>query len=613
MKRSFWYTIWVLPIFTAPTALTQTNSWLHPSSGYWHEPYWSAGVLPGAEQTILITNAGSKTVTISSETAQNYPETLNVKSIHLFSPDSLNTLLLDAAGFTTPLSASGLYVGSGGAVEIRGSAVDLSTFQIQGAVNHSAFSELKTGTLELVENGTYTMTNGMLRARDEFIGGPNSPGTFNHYGGTNLCSLNFRVAGLGTYTIIDGELHAPGGIVLGSQSTTFNHAGGIVRGTVVLGGGVYLLSGGLRTGNVMHIPWRTGRAGVVQTGGTNVGAIQIVPEISFYGDVWGEGSYTLEDGELRSTSLNIGAFGSFSQSGGVHSNETMTLSRRLVCKKHQPGYPNYPDCVTRSGSYSMQGGTLVSSSIVSGGSFYQTGGRLIAESISGSFVHDGGQLTVNHLTVGSFYQVDGELTVNDISIRSGNFSHFGGTVDHRGWIAMEDGSWFAQPGEQSLGALTLNGNEGSPSTLIFPDNNFPDNRLSLRFADSSDMAWSGGARLIVQNWNGSFLGGGLHQLRFGSHPNGLAPRQLRQIYFENPAGLSGLYPARIRSNGEVVPKPMLAAEKRNGNLVLQWPQGFVLQTATNVTGPYEDMRSVANSLIIESTEPCRFFRLREVE
>jgi hypothetical protein len=49
------------------------------------------------------------------------------------------------------------------------------------------------------------------------------------------------------------------------------------------------------------------------------------------------------------------------------------------------------------------------------------------------------------------------------------------------------------------------------------------------------------------------------------------------------------------------------------NLVLQWPNAFILQTATNISGPYADVFGAFNPYTnpITADEPPHFFRLRQ--
>jgi len=45
-------------------------------------------------------------------------------------------------------------------------------------------------------------------------------------------------------------------------------------------------------------------------------------------------------------------------------------------------------------------------------------------------------------------------------------------------------------------------------------------------------------------------------------------------------------------------------------MTLSWAGLFVLQQAPNVTGPYQDMVTVSNSLTTSMNGPSKFFRLR---
>jgi hypothetical protein len=450
-------------------------------------------------------------------------------------------------------------------------------------------------------------TNGMLTAYEEEIGMPGSPATFNQYGGTNIAGSYVRVKG--TYNVSEGRLQAfNGSIVIGENSSayawipeigTLNQSGGVVDGPLVLGSGgrgFYNLSGGLRAGGatILGAGGWPGSGRIVQTGGTNqAGAIQM--NGNAFTEAW-ESSYTLFAGEVRSTTLDIPGFGSFVQYGGLHINQSITLSSRFTCR-YRIGRD--PDCRTVYGYYSLDGGVLRSSSISGPGLFVQTGGQLKADQIGQTrFRHMGGQLTVTELASEWFWQDGGELTVSNIIVK-GLFEDIGGTVNHRGSISIR-GGWHARSGKLTLGPLSFT------DGWIY----FPINVSALTFRDSSRMTWSNQTGLIVGNWNGSWTGGGLHQLRFGHNANGLAPTQLGRIFFAAPCGNPGFYPARILTDGEVVPIPKLVVENCASELRLHWPEGFILQSATNVNGPFEDLFRGTNSSFIPSSDPCRFFRLR---
>ena len=115
---------------------------------------------------------------------------------------------------------------------------------------------------------------------------------------------------------------------------------------------------------------------------------------------------------------------------------------------------------------------------------------------------------------------------------------------------------------------------------------------------------------FLSRFEGSFSGGGRHQLRFGDDDRGLRETEVGQIWFEKPTGFPGIYPARILSDGEVVPLPRIIAERQIADIILRGPPGFILQTSTNISGPFEDVAESLNAASLRPSEPARFFRLK---
>src|SRR5258708_10838456 len=111
----------------SPTVRAQVNSWTKLNSGNWEEPVWSLGALPGASQSIMITNEGWKSVAISAATAQIYPQSLNVNSVTILSPtNTVNSLLLNDAGLQVPLTVNALTIGSNSTMSVLNSALRLN-------------------------------------------------------------------------------------------------------------------------------------------------------------------------------------------------------------------------------------------------------------------------------------------------------------------------------------------------------------------------------------------------------------------------------------------------------------------------------------------------------
>jgi hypothetical protein len=303
-------------------------------------------------------------------------------------------------------------------------------------------------------------------------------------------------------------------------------------------------------------------------------------------------------------------------------------------------------------TYQLNGGTLFASNIVLNGIqgdayFYQSNGvaqaRQIHASNGGPFTFfttemrlAGGTLNAGNLSVndgGTFRHFAGALAVTntlDITGFRGSgirtysqYTFLGGTliasnINMDGdWIIGDGSNRISNPGTIRLSQSIQTGDAveqlgrfilGTNATISLGGN-----AARLSFANSSSEAWTGGATLVVLNWNGSLTGGGSEYLRFGTSQSGLTPAQLSQIRFQigNPAQL---YSAKFLSTGEVVPdQPLgasLAFSRQGSNLQLTWPSGWALQSATNVAGPYADVPGATSPYNASFTDPRRFFRLR---
>jgi hypothetical protein len=242
---------------------------------------------------------------------------------------------------------------------------------------------------------------------------------------------------------------------------------------------------------------------------------------------------------------------------------------------------------------------------------------------AGGFTQSGGiQVVTNLLTISrtsgssperfSAYNIDfmisgGQLTAKNIQVDSGAiFHHRGGTVTSTGMLTLASGNWEANTGAEAFGKLALGGAHAGNSTITFPTG-----ASSLSFSNSSSVAWDGQALLIIEHWNGSLTGGGPHQLYFGNSTTGLTAQQLAHIRFHDPAGTPGIYPATILTTGEVVPSQILMTRRFGNGFTLSWTPGLMLQSSTNVSGPFTDITGTGTtSFTINFSEPKRFFRLR---
>ncbi len=520
------------------------NSWKCPTSGNWEDMNWSSGTLPQPTQTILVTNHGWKAVAIGPNTALDFPQTMTIKALYVTSPgtDTVNTVLLNYVGIDRPLIASSVTVGYDAALVMLQSAllVTNGSLNVDGVVTHGASSQVTLDELNLHSTGVYNMSNGTLNTAWQF-----PAGQFRQQGGSNS-SEYFGLTG--EYDLSGGDL-----LVNGSDlaiTGTFIQSGGTSEGVLDIGrsnvkGGRYELYGGIHRGTLFALPAtgsgpQSDQSYAVQGGGTNFAGTMNVGAVGasqFLSSSFGMGNYTLTNGMLISASLAINGHGVFSQSGGVHSNTSMSFSQSPYYRSG----PGYYYTFYLSGQYSIDGGMLTSELVdMSPGSFSQTGGSCQFGELrvnGGAYTLSGGQLTVSNMIVGAV------------------FNQTGGTLTQSGTLTLGNASFTAGPGAQQFGRLQLSGDTNSSFLM-------PTGACVLHFANSSAMVWSNAPSLTIEKWAGSLSGGGMQQIIFGSSNAALASTQLNHIKFHNPVGVTaGLYPAVILPNGEMIPDPKMTLSK----------------------------------------------------
>ena len=515
------------------------NAWTKATSGSWEEPYWSLGILPATNQSILFTNAGSKALSIGLNTAQNFPASMNVGSITVSSPqDSHNVLLLDHAGYDSALRAGSLTINTNAALTLLGSVLSVTNtgtpsdrLVIGGTVNEGYYSAVRASYLGLGDAGpgVYNLTNGLITVSTGYV---SSGGIFNHLGGYSWGD-QLTIAQGGQYNLYDGAF----------------------GGNAILNGGTFHQTGGL-----------------------------------FNAGLSMNGTYLLDGGTFSTPSMDFASAGHVYQSGGNARIGELTIS----------GY---------NLGYSLGGGLLSVSNLTLLADFYtifqQTGGS----NVVGNLLRvSGGSGAWAGVT--GYFLSGGTLSAPVIELANGTqFHHTGGAILNNQKLMIVSGMWEAKEGITQLGQLDLSGATTNPLLIM------PAGASVLGFAASSSINWKSGATLFMFNWAGSLSGGGQHQITFG--PNGLTAHQVSRIRFFNPAGLPpGTYPAEMLASGEVVPTvsssaPSISAEKTDNGLVLSWPSGYTLQSATNVAGPYMDVNGATSPYTNNFTEPQRYFRLRQ--
>ena len=641
----------------------QQNSWTNSTSASWEEMHWSLGQLPAPGQAVYIENPGWKAVAISPSTAQNFPQSLRPSSVTISAPaNSSNVLLLNYFGFQTPLSVKQLRIYSNGALVALQSALQVDNllggdFSIGGALNQGANATVSTASVQVgdIGPGTYNLTNGTLVATAALSVGGNFPSQFNQFGGSNH-TADVQLYTSGDFDFLDGSLTASNIIYRPgtSMAGNFNQYGGAATvGAIYVTMGEYYLAAGTLTCSDLELPGVTSSfdnpdlANFLQTGGTNSANLVSIGNFPpLFLNAFPSGDYALSNGVLVTTTTSMGPFGTFVQSGGIHRADSLQLQGGEIA----PNVGNAPTYTLAVGELSLlRLGTEQGRFVQSGGtnrvaadlmvlprtrynSDFELQGGLLQSSnttvicnpeAAGGFTQSGGiQVVTNLLTISrtsgsspdrlsaanvDFLLTGGQLTAQNIQVDSGAiFHHRGGTVTSTGMLTLASGNWEANTGAQAFGKLALGGAHAGNSTLTFPTG-----ASSLSFSNSSSVAWDGQALLIIEHWNGSLTGGGLHKLYFGNSTIGLTVQQLAQIRFHDPACTPGIYPATILSTGEVVPSQILMTRRFGNGFTLSWTPGLMLQSSTNVSGPFTDITGTGTtSFTINFSEPKRFFRLR---
>jgi hypothetical protein len=541
-----------------------TNSWTKTTSGKWEEPVWSLGILPEICQTIELTNSGFKAIAIDNSTATGYPGSLTIRHLDVYAPTgSFNTVLLNFAGTAVPLHVlSGVNVGTNGKILnlFSGLLVDTGGLVITNGEVAQQGGFTRVGDFIDVE-GRYNLTNGLVQAPLERIGNGSVDSRFVENGGTNATSdLVLR----GGPPVVRYDLLA--GLLTAGSEEIFNG----VRGTTA----------------------------IAQSGGQNVVTNQLRLEGSAVDrDPFGPGiaQYILTGGTLSAGSILLGSYSSFAQSNGF-----ATVFGAITFNAVSPFF--------RTTSF-LAGGTLAAANLLfsgAGENLVQTGGTLIVTNLFsfagfafspplGFAFYDfgGGTLTASNIemlanmTIGSAGGQTRRIT------NAGSFRLGGGGTLTTATIDERLGRFIL------AGSATIDMGAGASK---------------LAFANSSAEAWTTGAVLSVIHWAGSTNGGGSDQLFFGTSATGLTASQVSQIRFVNPVGFApGTYAARILSTGEIIPAapPTLLFTRLPNAVVFSWQGSAVLQTATNVLGPYVDISGASSPRTNTiGTEPQRFFRLR---
>jgi hypothetical protein len=476
---------------------------------------------------------------------------------------------------------------------------------------------------------------------DVTVGGTNSGGAFTQDGGS--IAAQQVTAQNGRYTLVSGTLYAIGGTELDGFGE-YLQWGGTNYGDVTVNAansGAFAMDGGLIQGNLLTI-----RGSFFQGGG-------LVDMKTV--DWTGNNGNVLNFGTLRSTVINVHGSalvtmgqGSFVPGSVETDSLTISNSAHVSVLAYNLFVTNSlslrGDSINSPARLTLQGGTQVGSAVrvstitVWDNSIMRQDPSTTTEISSsldlqgGQYLLTGGLLEGPYVGVGAsaiFSQLGGTNRVHGVLSTAGTY-HVSATT----LVALVTDGLYLR------GSLLLEAQRGSHAAINFTNNGLIDLggrigvgttnasggqvRLSanaiidfiatpglIRFLPSSAIAWTSGAHLVITNWNYS----GNTRLFFGNDASGLSASQLAQITFSLPGGFApGNYPAQLLSTGELVPvaQPTLQAVRSGSALVLTWPSGFQLLSATNVTGPYTPVSGATSPRTNLFSKPREFFRLQSL-
>jgi hypothetical protein len=264
------------------TAAGRTNIWTNSIGGKWENgTNWSLSVPPFVGQSlVLITNAGSKTVTNDAATASGFPSTLTVSNLTISAPaGATNRLLLAQGGTGTPLHIlNNLTVDTRGELVVSNGALSLDapfsgSTHVDGTVTLTGGSIVATNSAQIYfgynGSGTFNVSGGTFTAYYPVLGSGNAAGatgTWNITGGTNIITTVFDIA--------DG-LSSTGAVrMTGGQLTVPNiYVGLFGNGSLLVSNGIFNCNG------TVDVASQDGAvANFTAAGGTSVVAQVIVSE-----------------------------------------------------------------------------------------------------------------------------------------------------------------------------------------------------------------------------------------------------------------------------------------------------------------------------------------------
>jgi T5SS/PEP-CTERM-associated repeat protein len=222
---------------------TEGNSWISGAGGKWEAAaHWSLTIPPDSLQSIFISNAPSKTVTIDATTSGSNPSTMTNRNVIVSAPaGTVNTLFLNNAGTTTtPLQIlNSLTITSGGAVAVTNSTLLLDPVNSVSGIDGVIVGETASDKQLTVAGG------GQLTGVNGYIGyNSSSEDDYVLVSGSGSAWSNSRYLYVGDYGSFNELSIADGGTVSSAGCAIGNYPNANFNGMVVSGPGAVCASSG---------------------------------------------------------------------------------------------------------------------------------------------------------------------------------------------------------------------------------------------------------------------------------------------------------------------------------------------------------------------------------
>jgi hypothetical protein len=486
-----------------------TNSWTNSVSGRWDNgTNWSLGAAPFITlSAILITNANSKTITIDSNTAANFPGTMSVSNLTIGAPGaSINTLSLANVGTLTPLDVvRSCIVSNGGAMTFNNSILQVNGLSngvasFDGPVTFNGGSLITSNAqVTYIGNsgqGSLALSNATFESGHLVVGGssPGAQGTFSLANTTANLNALMEVANdsasTGILWLANSSLEIDGPVYLGflgsGQMTVSNST--VSMGSIDLGSqtGSHGTYTGVNSTNIFGY-LLIGEEGVGSV--TLIGGAMIESNFPSYVGESGSGLLSVNNTTLLTPSIMLGSSsgstGQFIFAGG-----SMVLTNLIPAGTMQGAVSTL---LVTGGQLTLPDPTILISTssysrvTVSNGTLHVNALTVIPSATAGSLTVAGGGLNV----IGGDLTCIGPgtalwLTGGQVTVTNGNA--------FAGQIAISNGTFMAHDffiGNSGFGTVTVAG-----GAVVMTSGG---NGLVVGNGSATSTVWMTGGKLVATN------------------------------------------------------------------------------------------------------------------